>query len=214
MITPIILVDVVPCRVELGRSYLRMGLKQEALRELTTSMTLDVEDINAQLQKEDAEIMLTKLQKEFDRHITWGSFPGVNSGASSAAAAAGGAAAGGAGAAGAAAGAAPLEGGAGAVGSAAGDVLPVVMDEGVTESSSVSVGAASNESDAVGGAAAGDGSWVGRSQQGRAQAEQQQQQQEEEEEQKDGGKERQQQQEWSPWSWGRPADGEQQGRQQ
>jgi len=62
-------------RVELGRVYLKLGRKQDALRELATSVQLDVEDINAQLQKNDAQEMLTKLQREFQRSVaplSWG----------------------------------------------------------------------------------------------------------------------------------------------
>lgn len=51
-------------RVELGRTYLRLGRKQEALRELAASMELDVDDINAQLEKKEAEELLGKLRHE------------------------------------------------------------------------------------------------------------------------------------------------------
>lgn len=62
------------CRVELGRSLLRMGHKREAFEQLTTSMQLEVEDINALLQKEDAELLLDKLKGEFERSVSWGGF--------------------------------------------------------------------------------------------------------------------------------------------
>ena len=38
-------------RVELGRTLWRLGDKQSALAELESAMSLDVEDINAHLQK-------------------------------------------------------------------------------------------------------------------------------------------------------------------
>eukprot|EP00877_Chromochloris_zofingiensis_P003805 jgi/Chrzof1/13425/Cz07g32160.t1 len=59
-------------RVELGRTLLRVGNKREALEQLEVSMKCEVDDINALLQKEDAELLLRKLQSEFNRHITWG----------------------------------------------------------------------------------------------------------------------------------------------
>lgn len=39
------------CRVELGRAYHKLGRRQEAWRELEAAVLLDVEDINAHLQK-------------------------------------------------------------------------------------------------------------------------------------------------------------------
>ena len=39
------------CRVELGRAYHKLGRKEEAWRELEAAVLLDVEDINAHLQK-------------------------------------------------------------------------------------------------------------------------------------------------------------------
>jgi hypothetical protein len=61
-------------RVEYGRTLLRLGHKQEALSELRHSLTLDIEDINAQLQREDAELLVQGLEKELSRTlpITWG----------------------------------------------------------------------------------------------------------------------------------------------
>lgn len=38
-------------RVELGRAYHKLGRKEEAWRELEAAILLDVEDINAHLQK-------------------------------------------------------------------------------------------------------------------------------------------------------------------
>lgn len=77
------------CRVELGRSLLRMGQKREAYEQLTASMSMEVEDINAQLQKEDAELMLDKLKGEFERSVSWGGFtPSPAASVASAAAAA------------------------------------------------------------------------------------------------------------------------------
>lgn len=58
--------------MELGRTLLRVGNKREALEQLEVSMKCEVDDINALLQKEDAELLLRKLQSEFNRHITWG----------------------------------------------------------------------------------------------------------------------------------------------
>jgi tetratricopeptide (TPR) repeat protein len=56
-------------RVELGRTYLRLGRKAEALRELQASVALDVEDVNASLQKDDAELLLRGLGREFARSV-------------------------------------------------------------------------------------------------------------------------------------------------
>ncbi len=39
------------CRVEIGRSLARMGERERALEELEHAVTLEVEDINAHLQK-------------------------------------------------------------------------------------------------------------------------------------------------------------------
>ncbi|GFR51294.1 hypothetical protein Agub_g13655, partial [Astrephomene gubernaculifera] len=49
-------------RVELGRTYWKLGQLQAAERELETAMGLDVPDINALLQKEDAKTMLARLK--------------------------------------------------------------------------------------------------------------------------------------------------------
>ncbi|EFJ42267.1 hypothetical protein VOLCADRAFT_97641 [Volvox carteri f. nagariensis] len=49
-------------RVELGRTYLKLGQLESAVRELETAMALDVPDINAVLQKEDAVLLLSKLK--------------------------------------------------------------------------------------------------------------------------------------------------------
>lgn len=66
-------------RVEYGRTLLRLGHKREALAELQLSLRLDVDDINAQLQRDDAELLVAGLEKELARHITWG-FPGLEAG--------------------------------------------------------------------------------------------------------------------------------------
>lgn len=63
--------------MELGRTYLRLGNKAEAYQHLATSMELEVEDVNAKLQKEDAELLLSKLRGEFERSVSWGSLAGV-----------------------------------------------------------------------------------------------------------------------------------------
>jgi hypothetical protein len=52
-------------RVELGRTLLRLGRRPEGFAELSAAVRLEVEDINAALQKEDAELMLSKLRREF-----------------------------------------------------------------------------------------------------------------------------------------------------
>ncbi len=46
-----ILKMILTCRVELGRAYHKLGRKEEAWRELEAAVILDVEDINAHLQK-------------------------------------------------------------------------------------------------------------------------------------------------------------------
>ena len=43
--------------MELGRVYLKLGRKQDALRELATSVQLDVEDINALPEAEEPELL-------------------------------------------------------------------------------------------------------------------------------------------------------------
>lgn len=71
------------CRVELGRTHLRLGHKRDAYQHLLASMELEVEDINAKLQKEDAELLLAKLQSELkgrtELPASWGGFtaPGI-----------------------------------------------------------------------------------------------------------------------------------------
>jgi hypothetical protein len=52
-------------RVELGRVLLKVGRRAEGFAELSAAVRLEVEDINAALQKEDAEAMLSKLRREF-----------------------------------------------------------------------------------------------------------------------------------------------------
>ncbi|GIL73960.1 hypothetical protein Vretimale_5093 [Volvox reticuliferus] len=49
-------------RVELGRTYWKLGQLDAAVRELNTAIALDVPDINALLQKEDAVLLLSKLK--------------------------------------------------------------------------------------------------------------------------------------------------------
>ncbi|PNW88317.1 hypothetical protein CHLRE_01g024050v5 [Chlamydomonas reinhardtii] len=49
-------------RVELGRTYVKLGQPQEAAKELETALELDVPDINALLQKADAVALLAKLK--------------------------------------------------------------------------------------------------------------------------------------------------------
>ena len=55
-------------RVELGRAYHKLGRRQEAWRELEAAVHLDVEDINAHLQKVDAEELLRDLRWDAARH--------------------------------------------------------------------------------------------------------------------------------------------------
>mmetsp|Transcript_32574 Transcript_32574/g.71909 ORF Transcript_32574/g.71909 Transcript_32574/m.71909 type:complete len:443 (+) Transcript_32574:245-1573(+) len=50
-------------RVELGRTMWKLGDQQGAVRELEGCLDLDIEDINAQLQREDALRMLAQLKK-------------------------------------------------------------------------------------------------------------------------------------------------------
>ncbi|BDA42221.1 probable regulator of microtubule dynamics protein 3 [Coccomyxa sp. Obi] len=54
-------------RVEIGRSLARMGERERALEELEHAVTLDVEDINAHLQKVDAELLVKDLRKSVKR---------------------------------------------------------------------------------------------------------------------------------------------------
>lgn len=53
---------------------MRVGQKREAYEHLTAGLKMPVEDINAQLQKEDGEQLLKELQGEFDRSVSWGGF--------------------------------------------------------------------------------------------------------------------------------------------
>jgi hypothetical protein len=72
---------------------LRLGHKRDAYHHLLASMDLEIEDINAKLQREDAELLLAKLQSELkgrkELPASWGGFtaPGIQP--SDAAAAAG-----------------------------------------------------------------------------------------------------------------------------
>jgi hypothetical protein len=69
--------------VELGRTHLRLGHKRDAYEHLQAGLALEVEDINAKLQKEDAELLLAKLTSELrgrpELPASWGSFsaPGI-----------------------------------------------------------------------------------------------------------------------------------------
>jgi hypothetical protein len=42
-------------------------------------MGMEVEDVNAKLQKEDAELLLDKLKGEFERSVSWGGFTSSSS---------------------------------------------------------------------------------------------------------------------------------------
>ncbi|CAL5220003.1 g1948 [Coccomyxa viridis] len=50
-------------RVELGRALAKLGQKEAALQELEQAVTMEEEDINAHLQKIDAEILLKQLRQ-------------------------------------------------------------------------------------------------------------------------------------------------------
>lgn len=78
-------------RVELGRTHLRLGHKREAYEQLSASMGMEIDDVNAKLQRDDAELLLDKLKGEFERSVSWGGF------SSSSSSSAGGSAAGAAG---------------------------------------------------------------------------------------------------------------------
>jgi hypothetical protein len=69
----------VACRVELGRTHLRLGHKREAYEHLSASMGMEVEDVNAKLQRDDAELLLDKLKGEFERSVSWGGFSSSSS---------------------------------------------------------------------------------------------------------------------------------------
>lgn len=64
-------------RVELGRTHLRLGHRRQAYEQLSASLALEVEDINAKLQREDAELLLDKLRGEFERGVSWGGGLGI-----------------------------------------------------------------------------------------------------------------------------------------
>jgi hypothetical protein len=53
-------------RVELGRTYLKLGHKAEALRELRASLELEVEDVNAALERDEAALMIERLAPRSD----------------------------------------------------------------------------------------------------------------------------------------------------
>ena len=50
-------------RVELGRVHAKLGHRSEALKQLELALTLDVEDINAYLQREDVPPILKSLKR-------------------------------------------------------------------------------------------------------------------------------------------------------
>jgi tetratricopeptide (TPR) repeat protein len=51
-------------RVELGRTYARLGRKEAALAQLKHALRMEVDDINALLQREDAQELVQGLEKE------------------------------------------------------------------------------------------------------------------------------------------------------
>ena len=67
-------------RVELGRSLAKAGRFEEAERQLEAALSLEVEDVNAHLQRADAEIMLAALR--YDDKVK--SFPSSSSSTSNA----------------------------------------------------------------------------------------------------------------------------------
>jgi len=68
-------------RVELGRTYLKLGRRAEAVRELEASLGLELDDVNAVLEREEAELMLAKLQREFERSVVPLAWAGAGKGA-------------------------------------------------------------------------------------------------------------------------------------
>lgn len=62
-------------RVELARAYTKLGRKEQAVEELQRAMEMEIEDINAQLQRQDASAMLTQLQQEMQRQSLWAPVP-------------------------------------------------------------------------------------------------------------------------------------------
>ncbi|KAI8467530.1 MAG: hypothetical protein J3K34DRAFT_481196 [Monoraphidium minutum] len=54
-------------RVELGRTLLKLGRRREALAALEASLAMDVEDVNAKCEKDEAEAMLARLRRELGR---------------------------------------------------------------------------------------------------------------------------------------------------
>jgi hypothetical protein len=58
------------CRAELGRTLFRLGRKAEAYHHLKASLSMVVDDVNAQLQKKMAEELLTKHRGDFERAVS------------------------------------------------------------------------------------------------------------------------------------------------
>ncbi|CAK0770004.1 hypothetical protein CVIRNUC_003724 [Coccomyxa viridis] len=55
-------------KVELGRALAKLGQREAALKELEQALTMDVEDINAHLQKIDAEILVKQFRQKQKRY--------------------------------------------------------------------------------------------------------------------------------------------------
>ncbi|KIZ05425.1 hypothetical protein MNEG_2537 [Monoraphidium neglectum] len=65
-------------RVQVGRTLARLGRRREALDELEAGLKLEVEDVNAQLERGEAEALAARLRREFDRAtgpLGWGAPP-------------------------------------------------------------------------------------------------------------------------------------------
>ena len=54
-------------RVEVGRTLLRLGDPRGAVAHLRQAVNMELEDINAKLQQEDAAVLLAKLLKDNDK---------------------------------------------------------------------------------------------------------------------------------------------------
>lgn len=58
------------CRAEVGRTLFRLGRKAEAYHHLVASLSMEVDDVNARLQKKMAEELLSKHKAEFERALS------------------------------------------------------------------------------------------------------------------------------------------------
>jgi tetratricopeptide (TPR) repeat protein len=62
-------------RVEMARAFSKLGRKEEAVQQLQRALVMDVEDINAHLQLQDAAVLLPKLERELARQQLWAPAP-------------------------------------------------------------------------------------------------------------------------------------------